>query len=344
MCCFWRNAKRVTVCIVVLAGCSSAEVATAPAQGPAAEIVIEPATVDLGRVGIGTSKSFRASVRNLSDRSLTFVGFETGCGCSQLTPAQKKLSPHQTVEIRGEFHPPEKQLGPFRRAIKLRWGSAESVPATLMLAGEVVRDVVLTPEVVVLRPDAATGQGGEAAVSVENRSSRPITVRLESLSVGVSCQPDTLALPAGARATLKLRCDPGFLVTHGSTVIASTTHPAEGRVPLDLHIAPVQALQAHPREFQWGVLSRQELLRKAPPKLTLLGPATGLFELDRVETPPYLKLRESKATAGLTLTFDWNPAALTADLNNAVILHLRPKSQKQTVALKIPTSGLLLDP
>lgn len=360
MSCFWRAGKWL---VGALGGCTllglilytpflpdrRAVESPGPAGAGAAvepvSFVLEPHTLDLGRVGVGTTKGFKTTVRNLTDRALPFVGFESGCGCSRLAPEVGELLPGGAVAVTGEFRPPANQPGAFRKEVLVRWGDPASRPGVLTLTGEIIREIVLAPEMVVLRPDAAEGRGGAAAVQVENRSRQPVHFRLESTPEGVTCQPAGLSLAPGDRGTLTFNCDPWFLARESVSLYAATTHPAEQRIPLGLVIAPAHALQARPAAFKWGTLTRQELLKQSPLELRVRGEGLRHFDLRQVEAPPFLALRDRAVSAGeIRLTFDVKGEALSADLNNAVVLHLQPKDRPRAVALKVPTSGILLDP
>lgn len=69
----------------------------ASVQGKSLAVV--PGVVDLGADQVGTKKTFKIGVKNLSSKSITVSGGTAGCGCVATKSLPVTIPPHGTVDI-----------------------------------------------------------------------------------------------------------------------------------------------------------------------------------------------------------------------------------------------------
>jgi hypothetical protein len=339
----WYYRALNTVWLLALLGCTSKTLQSITVSSSArGECSLSPTVIDLGKVRLGQTKHFTSSVSNQLNRPLSFQRFHTSCSCSDLKISSKHLPPQQSLPIEGQFRgqPP---FGPFRREIKLLFAELNETP-TLILTGEVYRDLIIEPASIELHPDPSQGQGDHQQVILRNRGDQSVKVRFENLPAGINVKVSPEEIQAGSSAKARIEVDPYFLSREKCELYATTSHPTENRLQLPALITPREGILVQPNAFRWGIIQEKDWRGQLPLKVRLKGKALKHFHLKSIKTPRYLNwvnpTEYVHANDSLFL-FDLSSASQPLDLNGEIAFHLEVKANQRLITLKIPVSGVL---
>jgi hypothetical protein len=125
-----------------------------------------------------------------------------------------------------------------------------------------------------------------------------------------------------------------------------TSHPSQDNVAVTVQLRPENGFTIVPNKISLGVVSKREL-EKSLIRLALIGPGVKNMAINKILTPPFLKIAKESTRKGdrMEMEFSFAKAPLGISIQGVIRIDLdvsaQGSEQKRTVGVNVPISGLV---
>ncbi|HEX7379261.1 MAG TPA: hypothetical protein VF278_19220 [Pirellulales bacterium] len=303
-------------------------------------LVFQPGELELGRIPLGESRAFEATVRNSSHEVVRIEGIVPGCSCTDVRCSDWVLAPGASATVAGELRK-KTHARPFRHPIffSIRDGGS----AALFVSGDAAAHITATPASPSLHPNFVASRAGTATITIENTSEVGIDLLPPAqLPNGVEASLSEAHLPPGGHCVATVRALPHVLVASDTVLSFPCTHPAQTSIEISLGIRPAHKVSVAPEVLAFGVISPEALRRASPVAVTLEGAILADCVLSGHKAPPYLSLTRSVPGGEiLRLEFSVDGEKTISDLAGEIKLDFKHEPSRGAFSIRIPTCGFI---
>ncbi len=347
MCC--PRAPLILVVSALFWGCSNpaptgGDPATSDPPNESDTLSFEPPLLDLGDVPAGTTQRFAVKLRNTTDSVVSIDTLGSSCGCANLKIEENGLSPGEATDVSGLISVGDTP-GPVRRHVFVKLKDDNGHEVALELRTTCISLIQLSPETLTLEPDVTNRTAVQASIVATNGTASPIRLTsAKASSPGIHVELPSLDILPGTSAQVNVTCPHNVIQEQNAIIEVATSHHVERKLTLQLHIRPKSSLVVKPSSLRLGVISKSDLLKKAPLPLSMIGSVLDAYKFETVATPPYLRMTTLtwRAPDLRLFHFDVVDSFSRIDLSHMLIFQFSERNGGEKLTITVPISGFLL--